>query len=154
LHIAPEDPSELLINSLRENIGPIGSIIVWHKTFESGINNDLAGRFPNAKEFIAGLNVRIYDLKDIFSKQLYVHKKFLGKVSIKKILPVLAAHLSYSSLEIQEGGTASLVWSKIVSGSINEEECNRLREAIKKYCAMDSYGMYAIWRALRDIVAA
>jgi hypothetical protein len=154
LHTALEDPSEVFVRSLQKNIGSIGSIIVWSKTFESGINEDLARRIPDAQGFIADLNDRMYDLKEIFSKQYYVHKNLWGKVSIKNVLPVLAPHLNYSSLDIQEGGTASVTWSKIVSGRLSEEECNQLREALKKYCGMDSYAMYAIWRALHDMVAA
>jgi len=152
LHVAPKDPTELLVSSLQDNIGSIGTIIVWNKTFESGINKDIARRFPEAQGFIANFNDRIYDLKDIFSKQYYVHRNLWGKVSIKNVLPVLAPHLNYSSLDIQEGGAASVAWKKIVWGQIGEEECNRLSEALKEYCAMDSYGMYAIWRALRDMV--
>jgi hypothetical protein len=154
LQVALEDPSELLVRSLQEDIGSIGSIIVWNKSFESGINKDLARRLPNVQGFIADLNDRIYDLKEIFSKQYYVHKNLWGKVSIKNVLPVLAPHLNYSSLDIQEGGTAAVTWSKIVSGRLSEQECNQLCEALKNYCGMDSYAMYAIWRALHDMVAA
>jgi hypothetical protein len=149
-----EDPSESLARSLQENIGPVGSIIVWNKMFESGINNDIARRLPDVQGFVADLNDRIYDLKDIFSEQYYVHKNLWGKVSIKNVLPVLVPHLNYSSLDIQEGGTASITWSKIVSGRLSDEECNHLREALHKYCGMDSHAMYAIWRALNELVAA
>jgi hypothetical protein len=154
LHVALEDPSELLVSSLEENIGSTGSIIVWRDTFESGINNDIARRLPEAQVFMASLNSRIYDLEDIFSKQYLVHKDLRGKSSIKYVLPVLAPDLGYSSLDIREGGTASVTWKNIVSGQLSEGECNGLREALKMYCSMDSYGMYAIWRALRDLIKA
>lgn len=80
LHVAMEDPSELFVRSLQENVSSTGSIIVWNKTFESGINKHISLRFPAFESFVASLNDRIYDLKDIFSKQYYVHKDFLGKV--------------------------------------------------------------------------
>jgi hypothetical protein len=154
LHTALEDPSELFVRSLQKNIGSIGSVVVWNKSFESGINEDLARRLPDVLGFIADLNDRIYDLKEIFSKQYYVHKNLWGKVSIKNVLPVLAPHLNYSSLDIQEGGAASITWCKIVSGRLSKEECSHLCEALKKYCGMDSYAMYAIWRALHDMLEA
>jgi hypothetical protein len=153
IHVVLEDPSKLFIQSLRENIGPEGTIIVWSKSFESGINDGLARRSPSDLVFITGINNRLYDLKDIFSKQYYVHKGFWGKVSIKNVLPVLAPQLSYSSLEIQEGGAASVAWKKIVLGELTAEEAARFCEALKTYCGMDSYAMYAIWRALREILA-
>ena len=95
---------------------------------------------------------RLYDLKDIFSKQYFVHKNLGGKVSIKQVLPVLAPDLSYSALKIQDGTTAATAWGQIISGELSDKERAELREQLKEYCSMDSYGMYAIWRALIQIV--
>ena len=154
LHPTLEDPSTHFVQSLRKNIGPTGNIIVWNKSFECGINQKIASRFIEMQDFVTDLNVRVYDLKDIFSRQYYVHKDLCGKVSIKSVLPVLAPHLNYSQLSIQEGGTASAMYSKIFLEPISEEERDQLRDALRKYCEMDSYAMYAIWRALHDIIAA
>jgi hypothetical protein len=154
LHIVREDPSESFVRSLRENIGPSGSVIVWNKTFESGINEDIARRLPHFQGFIADLNDRIYDLEEIFSKHYYVHKELRGKTSIKNVLTVLAPHLNYSSLDIHEGGAALVAWNEIISGRLSNAECKKLLDALRGYCGMDSYAMYAIWRALRDLVAA
>lgn len=90
----------------------------------------------------------MYDLKDIFAKQYLVHRSFCGKVSIKSVLPVLAPQLSYSTLAIQNGATAAMAWSQMVSGELSEKECAELCGKLRDYCALDSYGMYAIWRAL------
>jgi hypothetical protein len=154
LHTALEDPSAHFIQSLRKNIGPTGSVIVWNKSFECGVNLKIASRLVEMQDFVTNLNSRVYDLKDIFSKQYYVHRNFCGKVSIKNVLPVLAPHLNYSQLSIQEGGTASALYSKIVFDAVGEEERDQLRDALRSYCAMDSYAMYVIWRALHDIIAA
>jgi hypothetical protein len=154
LHPSREDPSELFIKSLRENVGLNGSVIVWNKTFECGVNQAIARRLPDFQGYIADLSNRIYDLEKIFSKQLYVHKELRGKTSIKNVLTVLAPHLNYSSLDIHEGGAALVAWYEIISGRLSNAECNQLLEALRGYCGMDSYAMFAIWRALRDLVAA
>jgi hypothetical protein len=154
LHAAREDPSEFFIRSLRENVGSNGSVVVWNKTFESGINEAIAHRIPGFQGFVADLNDRIYDLEEIFTKQYYVHKDLGGKTSIKKVLTVLAPHLNYSDLDIHEGGAALVAWNEIISGRLSDAECNKLLEALRGYCGMDSYAMYAIWRALRDLLAA
>lgn len=148
-----KDPTETFVASLQENLDPTGSIIVWHKAFESARNKEMAQRLPARELFLANINARIYDLKEVFSKQFYVHKDLWGKVSIKNVLPVLAPNLNYSSLEIQEGGAASVAWRNITSGQLRKDESGKLCEALKKYCGLDSYAMYAIWRALRDAVA-
>jgi hypothetical protein len=154
LHTALEDPSAHFIQSLRQNVGPTGSVVVWSKSFECGVNQKIASRLIEMQDFVTNLDSRVYDLNDIFSKQYYVHRNFCGKVSIKSVLPVLAPHLNYSQLSIQEGGTASAMYSKIVLDPISKEERDQLCDALRTYCAMDSYAMYAIWRALHDIVAA
>jgi len=146
------DPSLGLVKSLQKNIKNKGSIIVWSKKFECKINDEIAKRNPSFKLFIADINNRVYDLMDIFSKQYYVDKKFKGRVSIKNILPVLVSELSYKSLEIQEGGTASLGWDEISQEGLSQSKKNKIIENLKAYCKLDTYAMYAIWNALNKII--
>ena len=152
LHIGSDDPSTSFLASLQQHIGPFGAIIVWNKGFESHVNDCIAGRLPSAKDYIIEFNDRIYDLKDIFAKQYFVHKHLYGKVSIKNVLPVLTPRLSYSSLKIHDGATASLAWSKLLSDQLSDDERKRLYGQLREYCALDSYGMYAIWQALIGLV--
>lgn len=145
------DPSLEFVKSLQENIGDKGSIIVWNKKFECKINEEIAERNPNFKLFIDSINIRVYDLMDIFYKQYYVHKDFKGRVSIKNILPVLVPELSYKSIEIQEGGMASQNWNKINNGDISELEKEKIIKDLKIYCKMDTYAMYSIWKFLSKL---
>ena len=153
LHAKMEDPDPDFVASLQEHIGSGGSIIVWSKAFECTLVNEaIVARRPEYAEFLRGFNSRVYDLKDIFSKQYYIHKDLWGKTSIKKVLPVLAPALSYKELDIREGATASAAWPKIVWGEVNEAERKRICEALLKYCGLDSYAMYAIWQALNNLL--
>jgi hypothetical protein len=152
LHNGLGDPSTSFLSSLQQHVGPFGAIIVWNKGFESHVNDCIARRLPAAKDYVIEFNDRLYDLKDIFAKQYFVHKDLCGKVSIKNVLPVLAPRLSYSSLTLHDGATASLVWSKLLSGQLNDEERAPLFGQLREYCALDSYGMYAIWQALISLV--
>lgn len=152
LHGGLEDPSPSFLSSLRRHVGPFGAIIVWNKSFESHVNDCIARRLPEAKNYLIEFNDRLYDIKDIFAKQYFVHKNLLGKVSIKNVLPVLTPHLSYSPLTIHDGATASLVWSKLLSGQINEQEKVQLFGQLREYCELDSFGMFAIWQALTTFV--
>ncbi|MBI3631582.1 MAG: DUF2779 domain-containing protein [Candidatus Staskawiczbacteria bacterium] len=142
------DPSLKLAESLRENIKDKGSVIVWNKRFECKINEEIALRNPSVRLFMENINSRVYDLMDVFSKQYYVDKNFKGRVSIKKILPVLSPELSYKSLEIQEGDTASQRWNEISRGNLSKTEKNKIIENLKAYCKLDTYAMYAIWNTL------
>ena len=64
------------------------------------------------------VNGRVVDLMIPFSGKttLYDHPKFKGSASIKYVLPALVPRLSYKNMHIQEGGSASDTWNRIVSG--------------------------------------
>jgi hypothetical protein len=148
----PCDPSNLFAESLEKNIGKTGSVIVWNKRFECKINEELGFRLPGHKALMESVNGRVYDLMDIFGKQYYIHKDFKGKTSIKSILPVLVPELSYKTLGIQEGGTASQSWNELVSETTTEERKKQIAADLKEYCKLDTYAMYAIWKALKNII--
>ncbi|MFZ2049137.1 MAG: DUF2779 domain-containing protein [Minisyncoccia bacterium] len=146
------DPSKDFVDSMQRHIGNVGSIIVWHKSFECNRNKELAERIPEAKGFMNDINNRTYDLEDIFKKQYHVHKDYKGSSSIKKVLPVLAPDLSYKNLEIQEGGSATQAWNKIVTSELEPFERDTIIENLKNYCKLDTYAMYAIWRELYKLI--
>jgi hypothetical protein len=152
LHTGCGDPTSSFLDSLREHVSAFGSLIAWNKAFECQVNDSIGRRFSPVREYIIELNDRFYDLMDIFSKQYFVHRDLRGSVSIKKVLPVLTPELSYSHLGIQDGATASLSWSRIISGDIDDQECAPLQASLRDYCALDSYGMFAIWRALTNLI--
>lgn len=146
------DPSPFFVESLKKNIGEKGSVIVWNKKFECKINNEMAKRISSEKSFVDLINNRVYDLMEVFSGQHYVHKDFKGRSSIKNILPVLVPSLSYKSLEIREGGTASQKWNEIFCEIAGENEKKKIIADLKSYCRMDTLAMYEIWRHLISLI--
>lgn len=154
LHEENSDPSRALAETLEKHIGPIGTVIVWNKKFECGRNEELGQRLPQFRSFMENINDRIYDLMDIFTKQYHVHKDYYGSTSIKYVLPVLSPELSYSNLEIREGGTASQKWNEMTTGDISIIEKKKIANNLKKYCCRDTYAMYSIWRHLYRLVHA
>jgi len=154
LSTTPGDPTAAMCASLQRHIGPTGSVVVWNKKFECGINEQMGERIPAAKPFLNSVNGRVYDLMDIFSKQLYVHKGFKGGTSIKDVLPVLVPELSYADLAIREGGTASQMWDKITSAGMNAAEKEKIARDLKLYCQRDTFAMVAIWRYLEKLISA
>ncbi len=148
LHESDSDPSLSVIRKLQEYIRPKGTIIVWYKSFEKTRNAELAERHPIYKEFLEDVNDRVYDLMDIFAKQLYVHPRFKGSSSIKKVLPALSLKLSYEGLSIQDGACASIKWFDMVYGNLQAEEKQKIAQDLRKYCGLDSYAMFAIWKHL------
>ena len=147
-----ENPDAHFVNAMREHIGDEGSIIVWYEPFEATRNKELAERLPEMREFLESVNNRIYDLMDIFAHQHYVDKGFLGKSSIKNVLPIIEPSLSYKELDVQNGGSASEMWNRLHTEELSESERSKIASSLKEYCGLDAYAMYAIWRVLYKLV--
>ena len=79
-----------------------------------------------------------------------LHQK---EVTIKKVLPVLVPSLKYDELEIGDGGTAAEKWNQLVTKDLDSEEKEFIIESLKAYCKLDTYAMYAIWKALYSLIS-
>ena len=151
LHMQSNDSSLNIIEKLKQYIGPKGRVVVWNESFEKMINRELSERHPEHKAFLDDLNNRMYDLAEIFEDQLYVDAQFKGSTSIKNILPVLAPELRYGELNIQNGSDASQKWFEMVFGGLTVEAQQKIAYDLRKYCCLDTYAMYAIWKRLANI---
>lgn len=145
------NPMKPLAESLKKVIGSKGSIIVWNKKFEKKCNENIGEVFPEYAEEMAKINERLFDLMDIFQKNLYVHKDFKGKYSIKKVLPVLDPELSYKELNIQDGSMAMNSWKKLVFETANEAEKEQIKKDMLEYCKLDTWAMVRIYEALKRL---
>lgn len=144
------DSIRTLVGRMRKDIEDKGSIIVWNKSFERPRNSEMGLLFPEFKDFLEGMNERIYDLKDVFSKNYYVDPGFKGSNSIKDVLPILAPHLSYKELAIGKGDLASVRWYEIVTGE-DTEGAEQVFSDLLAYCKLDTLAMVEIFNVLRKI---
>ena len=136
------DPRESLIKELLASLGKEGSIIVWNQTFEISRLKELARDFPQYEKQICQVIERVVDLMVPFRKKEYYHPEFNESYSIKKVLPVLVPELSYSALEIQDGGSASLIYLQLKNQS--EEVREEQRKNLLEYCKLDTLAMVKI----------
>jgi hypothetical protein len=141
-----------LLAQMREDIGPVGSVIVWNKGFEMGRNKEMAKDYPEYSDFLLHVNERVFDLMEIFSKQHHVHPDFHGSNSIKYVLPVLAPDLSYKLMNIPNGGIATLRWYESIAKEMNDEEREKIYADLLKYCELDTLAMYRIYDHLINII--
>ena len=150
LHRDHTPPMHAIVKHLRNDIGDTGTIIVWNKTFEKKCNENLSECVPAMKDFLLNINSRLFDLMEIFSKHLYVHKDFRGSHSIKKVLPVLVPELSYDSLTIRDGGTATTQWDRMVFEIEVEKEKEIICQNLLVYCKLDTLAMVEVYRKLLE----
>ena len=153
IHTGQDCPDKYFAEALEKHLPKSGSILVWNQQFEKGINKQIGERLGEFKGFMESVNARVVDLMiPFFGKTtMYDHPKFKGSASIKYVLPALVPHLSYKHLHIQEGGTASDTWNRIVAGEYSEADKNIKTQALKDYCHLDTLAMVEILKVLRKI---
>lgn len=152
LHKDQTHPAQPLLKKLKEDIGSEGTILVWYEPFEKGRNTELGELFPEYKDFMEGVNVRIIDLMTPFSDDWFVDKDFLGSASIKKVLPVLVPELSYKDLDIQEGGSAQRIWMETVLNGKNKDKRDKIMNDLIEYCKLDTLAMVKIFEDLQRVI--
>lgn len=146
------NPMKYVAEELTKYIDDTGSIVVWNKTFERGCNEDIADDFEEYRNDFIDYNERLFDLMDIFQKNMYVHKDFKGKYSIKKVLPVFDPELSYKDLAVQDGSMAMSSWKKLVFSDMSEPEKEQLKSDMLKYCKLDTWAMVRIYQELLKLI--
>jgi hypothetical protein len=152
LSLTCQDPSLPLLAQLREDIGDLGTVLVWNKSFEMSRNIEMAALHPEYAEFLEGINQRIYDLGDPVRLGFYLHPGFKGSWSIKQVLPVMVPALSYQDLEVHQGDQASLIWWKLCFGSPQAGEKEKKTDALKRYCEMDTRAMVELYGAFCALI--
>lgn len=143
------EPPRELVDRLRVDIGDQGSLVSWHASFEKTRNKELAERYPDAADFLHGLNDRMVDLEDVFKRD-YVDIGFGGSTSIKKVLPVICPHLSYQEQDVQDGASAMEAWQRMVSA--DKMEADQIADQLLSYCQLDTFAMVEIYRFLHKLV--
>lgn len=153
------DPAEFpvphLVRQLREDISADGSVVVWSRGSESGRNLEMAEALPDHTGFLLGLNGRMVDLMETVTSGVWMDPGFSGSASIKKVLPTVAPDLSYDMLAIGNGGLAAERWHAAMVGSgdvLDTAERERIFQALREYCNLDTLAMVRIWEHLRNLV--
>lgn len=147
LGVPPVDPRREFAESLLDHIGDRGSIIIWNQAFEKTRLMEIARDFPEYKERIELLFDRMADLMVPFRRKYLYTPEMNGSYSLKAVLPALILDLSYSDLEIQEGGTAGITYESLYHDNI-PESIQKKRENLLKYCEMDTLSMVRILEML------
>ena len=147
------NPLPKFLQSLKENLGKNGDIIVYNEGFEKGRLKEGADLFPEFEKLVEkNWLPRIKDLLIPFRKFDYYDPRQEGSASIKKVLPVLS-DLSYEDLLIGNGIYASLEYERITFlEKIPDKEKKKVRGALEKYCELDTLAEVEIVDRLGEII--
>ncbi len=148
LHGEASDPRARLAGALIDSLGEQGHICVY-SPYERSILEQLAEALPDWRSELKQIIGRIWDLYEVI-KDYYYHPEFLGRYSIKDVLPAVVPSLSYDDLMIKEGGQAASEYYRMVFLETDWIERAKIEEALRQYCKRDTLAMVELRRALKE----
>ncbi len=143
------DFREELLQSLCNQIPSTACILAYNASFEKICLQNLAEWFPNYKDKIEGFIENLRDLAIPFRRKDVYHWEMKGSYSLKNVLPCLLPDLTYSNLEIQDGGMAMNAF-RTLSETRDLVQAANLRQALLDYCRLDSLAMVKILEKLKE----
>ncbi|OVE74580.1 hypothetical protein BVX95_02005 [archaeon D22] len=144
------DPRLDLLKQLVDDLGTDGSIVVYHKSFEIGVLNELAKAYPEFEEQVQSIIERIIDLEEPFAKFHYYNPRQNGSASIKYVLPALT-DISYEGMGIGNGIEAYVNFARVTYNEATQKEKEQVWEDLEKYCAQDTWAEVEIIRKLAKL---
>lgn len=128
-------------------------VTAYSSTFERSCIRLVADACPEDAVALRAIADRIVDLLPVVREHVY-HPEFGGTFSLKRVLPALVPELSYQGLMIAEGETAQVQLTRLIleRDEMSEAEQRELREALLRYCELDTRAMVALEARLRRLV--
>ncbi len=135
------------IATLIDYTAQFNTILVYDKTLELGILNQMINLFPDYKTEIEKIKIKFIDLYELLQQQHYDHPKLQGQSSLKAISNILSEQLSYDKLEIQSGLTAMYAYESLIleQNPIHQEI---IKQQLIDYCNMDTVVTYEFYKYL------
>ena len=148
------DPRRALAEQLCRDIPMDVCTIAYNKGFECGRINELAIIFPDLAKHLHNIANHIVDLIEPFRGGHYYVPAMGGSNSIKSVLPALFPNdpcLNYHNLSelCQNGGDAMTIFPRIKDMTLDEAAA--AREALLRYCELDTWAMVVIWERLLEV---
>ncbi len=148
------DPRYELAKRLVEDIPTNVTVLAYNMGFEKGVIRKLAAMFDEFASKLMAIHDNIQDLMTPFQKKDYYVPSMRGSYSIKYVLPALVPDMAsaYKELDgVQNGGEAMQTYAKLVHME-DKEKVSRLREALLRYCELDTMAMVKVLEKLKESV--
>ena len=151
------DPRRPLAEQLCRDIPMDACTLAYNKMFECGRIRELAALYPDLAPHLLNIADHIVDLIDPFRAGYYYVPAMGGSFSIKSVLPALFPddpELNYHNLDdrCQNGGNAMTLFPRIKD--MPAEEAAASREALLRYCELDTWAMVKVWEKLKEKAGA
>ncbi|MCD6135291.1 DUF2779 domain-containing protein [Candidatus Bipolaricaulota bacterium] len=145
------DPRYELARKLVEDIPTDVTVLAYNMGFEKGVIRKLAAMFDEFSDSLMLIHDNVQDLMTPFQKKDYYVPDMKGSYSIKLVLPSLVPEMAqaYKALDgVQNGGEAMQTYARLAHMD-DKQEVGRLREALLRYCELDTLAMVKIFNKLK-----
>jgi hypothetical protein len=140
LDLSGRPPMRACAERLIADLGDAGPVLVY-TSYEKGVLNGLAQRFPDLAPALDALTGRLVDLAPPV-KESYYHPDMLGSWSLKAVLPTIAPDLDYGALEgVHEGTEASNAFLEAIHPDTTDERREDIRAQLLEYCRYDTLAL-------------
>jgi hypothetical protein len=148
----PGDPRPELARALVAACLGARTVVAYNAQFERRCIEMLADAVPDLADDLLDIAERLADPLPIIREHVY-HPDFHGSFSLKSVLPAMVPGSGYDNLEVAEGATASVELERLMfrADSMTQDERRLLREALLRYCALDTMSMVRLLDRLRDL---
>ena len=144
-----KDCRKKIAKNLIDVLGKSGSIITY-SPFERVIITRLASCYPELEEQLKSITERIVDF-ELLLRNNYYDKRFHGRTSIKKVLPIMIPEMDYDELKIGEGGIALSAFAYMAMGLYDEEKIKETKKNLLEYCKQDTLALVKMHKFLNDV---
>lgn len=150
LSLDGKDPRRACAEALVAQIPQEGTVIAYNAAFERTCILRLAERFSDLAEGLKAIAARIVDLLPLTREHWY-HRDQGGSWSIKAVIPTIPTAGTYDELDVGDGSAAQMAYLEAIDPDTSPERRRHLEQALKAYCAKDTFAMIEV---LRHLVAA
>ena len=142
------DGRKEFLESIIISTKPFASILMFDKSLEENILNQLVELFPEYRKDVVELKAKIIDLAEPIQKGNYYHPDMKGNFTLKSLAPIVYHDSGFDSLDIQSGITAMYIYESLLTNE-NSIEQETIKEQLIDYCEMDALVTYQLLQFLK-----
>jgi hypothetical protein len=144
-----EDFREEFLKRIIEVTQPFKTILMFDKSLEESLLNQLMELYPNYRYRINELKTKIVDLADPIKKGYYYHPQMSGNFSLKSIAPLVHQEAGFDGLDIQSGIVAMYMYEGLLKET-NHINAELIKQQLIDYCEMDAMITFNLLHFLRS----
>lgn len=165
LHTKPgEDPNVEFVEALKEALDPLDGTQFSYSSFEKTTMNQMKEHVEDRADLLDFIDRLEFTDLWVMLKNYYIHPAMGGSNSIKAVLPAVLGYDPYKELApiptllfdgrmdesdeiVNDGGKAMMAWAELQFADVDPKRRAAVREALLRYCELDTWAMAQVWLA-------